>query len=94
MIPSFFTTVAAGACFMPTMLVATSAVPLRDQGLGAGMLNAGRQIGIAVFLAVSVTVATAHTTALLAEGVAPSEALTRGYDRAFCSPACPGWRHR
>jgi hypothetical protein len=62
-------------------------VPVRDAGIAAGLINATRQIGGALGLAVLATVANEQITEFLATGPATPvlirEAYAAGYAQAF-----------
>jgi EmrB/QacA subfamily drug resistance transporter len=75
--------VGLGLSFVPMTIAATAGVPPHEAGLASGLINATRQMGGAVGLAVMATVA-AGAAAHHAPGVAAAaRALTTGYDRAF-----------
>jgi EmrB/QacA subfamily drug resistance transporter len=71
-----------GLSFVPMTLGATAGVPPHEAGLASGLVNTARQVGGAVGLAVTATVATA-VHAQSANPHAVAAALTTGYDRAF-----------
>jgi hypothetical protein len=88
-----------GLLFVPLPLVALSGVPEADSGVAASLLNAGRQVGGSIGLAVLGTVAwtvnadSARAAAATRSGLvarttawqaaAHQRALTAGFDRAF-----------
>jgi MFS family permease len=90
-----------GLLFLPVSLVSLAGVPEADSGAAASLLNAGRQVGAAIGLAVLGTVAwtvvagDTHpaTSAQVAsptravQAVAYQHALTAGFDRAFLAAA-------
>ena len=81
-----------GLLFVPLPLVALAGVAGADSGVAASLLNAGRQIGGSIGLAVLGTVAwtvvdnsarTAAAPAAVWRAAAYRHALTAGFDRAF-----------
>ena len=72
-----------GLTFVPMTLLATTNVEADDAGLASGLFNTSQQVGGALGLAVLSTLATSHTTHLVASGTSGPEALTRGFDVAF-----------
>jgi hypothetical protein len=90
-----------GLLFLPVSLVSLAGVPEADSGAAASLLNAGRQVGAAIGLAVLGTVAwtvvAGDTHAGGSARVAPptravqaaayQHALTAGFDRAFLAAA-------
>ena len=91
--PGLITGAGLGLLFVPLSLVALARVGEADSGVASGLLNAGRQIGAAIGLAVLGTVAWtvvangARAGAAAARaGVTPAayqHALAAGFDRAF-----------
>ncbi|HTZ22647.1 MAG TPA: MFS transporter [Streptosporangiaceae bacterium] len=77
-----------GLLFVPLPLVAMAGVHEADSGAAASLLNAGRQVGGSIGLAVLGTVAwtvvaDSARAAGTAHGAAYQHALTAGFDRAF-----------
>jgi EmrB/QacA subfamily drug resistance transporter len=91
--PGLITGAGLGLLFVPLSLVALARVGEADSGVASGLLNAGRQIGAAIGLAVLGTVAwtvvadgARARTAAAGTGVTPAayqHALAAGFDRAF-----------
>jgi len=76
-----------GLCFPPSTYAATAGVAPKDAGLASGLINATRQVGGAIGLAVLATIAV-HETAQSLASHAPSvnpvaTALVAGYQREF-----------
>lgn len=84
LIPSFLAMAGFGVSGLPLTLAATSGAGDERAGLAAGLLNASRQIGGAILLAVLVAVAAAVASADSAGG---PNALTRGYGTALLAGA-------
>jgi EmrB/QacA subfamily drug resistance transporter len=72
-----------GLSFPPGTYAATAGVEPRNAGLASGLVNATRQVGGAVGLAVLATLAVQRTTDLALAGHPASSALVAGYQRAF-----------
>jgi hypothetical protein len=72
-----------GSAFMPLLTIAMADVPVADAGLGSGITNVAQQVAGALGLAVLGTVATNHTSSLLAQHHALASSLVSGYRVAF-----------
>ena len=72
-----------GLAFVSVGIASLSGVPERDAGLGSGLINASQQIGGAIGIAITSTVAAAHATHLLRIGHTLGGALTSGFHIAF-----------
>lgn len=81
------TSVGLGFAFVAVTTAANANVPAERAGLAASMLNASQQLGGALGLAILTAVATSRTNGLLADRVAPPEALTEGFARALLACA-------
>jgi predicted MFS family arabinose efflux permease len=82
--PSALVAIGIGLAFVPVTIAAVAGVASREAGLASGLVNTSRQMGGALGLAILATVASAHTSHLLAEGqTTPREALTSGFHEAF-----------
>jgi hypothetical protein len=69
---------------MPALAgLAMSAATPQDSGLASGMFNTMQQVGSSLGPAILSALATSHTAALRAQGIAGSDALTSGYRLAF-----------
>ncbi len=77
--------VGAGLTFPAMMTLAMSGASPEDSGLASGLVNTTQQVGGALGLSILVSVATARTHALAADGQAA--ALTGGYHLAFAVAA-------
>ncbi|WP_329454085.1 hypothetical protein [Streptomyces sp. NBC_01497] len=71
-----------GLSFTPMAMGATQGVPPHQAGLASGLINATRQVGGAIGLAVMATAASGLTSRHVASDGAP-HALTDGYALAF-----------
>jgi EmrB/QacA subfamily drug resistance transporter len=71
-----------GFSFPAGTFAATAGVAPRNAGLASGLVNANRQLGGAIGLAVLATIAEQYTTSLLPSTPLP-EAITSGYTLAF-----------
>jgi EmrB/QacA subfamily drug resistance transporter len=84
LLPGFLiAAVAVGSAFVADFIAATTGVAPRHAGLASGLINATQQIGGAVGIAVTSTVAVAGSTRLLASGHSAAAALTAGFHQAF-----------
>jgi EmrB/QacA subfamily drug resistance transporter len=75
--------VALGLAFVGGVIASTIGVKPADSGLASGLINTSQQIGGAVGLAVTTTVAVNRTNALLHAGRPAAAALTGGFHGAF-----------
>jgi hypothetical protein len=69
--------------FVTVGIAGLTGVRERDAGLASGLINASQQIGGAIGIAITSTVAAAHTAHLLGAGHAVGGALTSGFHVAF-----------
>lgn len=76
-----------GFSFPAGTFAATAGVAPQNAGLASGLVNANRQLGGAVGLAILATIAAQHTQSLLATTPLP-QAVTDGYTLAFIVGAC------
>jgi EmrB/QacA subfamily drug resistance transporter len=81
--PGLITGAGLGLLFVPLSLVALARVGEEDSGIAASLLNAGRQVGAAVGLAVLGTVAWTVAAHGARGHAAYQHALAAGFDRAF-----------
>jgi hypothetical protein len=72
-----------GAVLVSVATAATAGVAKDRAGLAAGLLNASRQMGTALGLAIFSAIATARTTALLAAKTPRDAAITAGFHSAL-----------
>ena len=72
-----------GTAFMPLLTIAMADVPAQDAGLGSGIVNVSQQVAGALGLAILGTIATSHTSTLVAQHHALAGALVSGYHLAF-----------
>jgi EmrB/QacA subfamily drug resistance transporter len=75
--------VGLGLTFVSVGIAALAGVRERDAGLASGLMNTAQQIGGAVGIAITSTVAAAHTSHALRAGHPVSGALTSGFHVAF-----------
>jgi predicted MFS family arabinose efflux permease len=73
----------AGAVFVGVTIAANAGVPAHQAGLAAALLNAARQVGSALGLAIFSAIATSRTHHLLATHTPRATALDAGYQRAL-----------
>jgi EmrB/QacA subfamily drug resistance transporter len=73
----------AGAVFVGATIAANAGVPAHQAGLAAALLNAARQVGSALGLAIFTAIATSRTQHLLTAHTPRAAALTAGYQRAL-----------
>jgi EmrB/QacA subfamily drug resistance transporter len=84
LLPGFVIVAAAlGMAFVGDFIASTTGVEPADAGLASGLINTSQQIGGAIGLAVTTTIAAARTAALLHTGHRPAVALTAGFHDAF-----------
>jgi EmrB/QacA subfamily drug resistance transporter len=73
----------AGAVFVGATIAANAGVPADQAGLAAALLNAARQVGSALGLAIFSAIATTHTHHLLVMHTPRAAALDAGYQDAL-----------
>jgi hypothetical protein len=81
--PFFLAGAGTAFAFIPISIAGLTGVAERDAGLASGLLNTAQQLGGAIGVAVTSTVAASHVTTLAADGRLPSAALTGGFQWAF-----------
>ena len=69
--------------FVGVTIAANAGVPAHKAGFAAALLNAARQVGSALGLAIFSAIATSRTQHLLAAHTPRATALTSGYQRAL-----------
>jgi EmrB/QacA subfamily drug resistance transporter len=85
--PSLLAAIGLGFSFVTTTIAAVSGVQESESGLASGLINTSQQVGGALGLAVLSSIATTHTTDLLAGGTDKANALTEGFQVAFLGGA-------
>jgi predicted MFS family arabinose efflux permease len=84
LLPGFLiVAVALGFAFVGDFIASATGVDPADAGLASGLINTSQQIGGAIGLAVTTTIAADRTAALLRSGHPPAVALTAGFHNAF-----------
>ncbi len=81
--PSLLAAAGLGFAFVTTTIAAVAGVEEKESGLASGLINTSQQIGGALGLAVLSSLATSHTSDVLADGSGLKEALTDGFQIAF-----------
>jgi sugar phosphate permease len=82
---------AVGLAFVPMTIASVHGVPERESGLASGLINTSQQIGGAIGLALTATIANSHIDHALStakgDPAAILDALAGGFDRAFLAAA-------
>jgi EmrB/QacA subfamily drug resistance transporter len=81
--PLLITGAGTAFAFIPTSIAALTGVTSSESGLASGLLNTAQQIGGALGVAITSTVAATRTATLTAAGRRPAAALTGGFHAAF-----------
>jgi EmrB/QacA subfamily drug resistance transporter len=81
--PLFVTGAGTAFAFIPVSVAALAGVGERDAGIASGLLNASQQIGGAIGVAVTSTVAASRLGSLVRAGVSTPAALTGGFHSAL-----------
>jgi EmrB/QacA subfamily drug resistance transporter len=82
--PSILAAIGLGFSFVPVTIAALTGTTPREAGLASGLINTSQQVGGALGLAILATVANSYTKSLIHAGSHHgTEALTKGFDRAF-----------
>jgi EmrB/QacA subfamily drug resistance transporter len=85
--PSLLAAAGLGFAFVTTTIAAVAGVREEESGLASGLINTSQQIGGALGLAVLSSIATSHSSGLLADGSGLEDALTEGFQVAFLGGA-------
>jgi EmrB/QacA subfamily drug resistance transporter len=85
--PSLLAAAGLGFAFVTTTIAAVAGVDEKESGLASGLINTSQQIGGALGLAVLSSIATSHTSSVLADGSGLKGALTEGFQIAFLGGA-------
>jgi len=84
LLPGFLVVAAAlGLAFVGDFIASTTGTSPNDAGLASGLINTSQQIGGAIGLAVTTTIAATRTAALLHAGDRPAAALTGGFHDVY-----------
>jgi Na+/melibiose symporter-like transporter len=81
--PFFVAGAGTAFAFIPISIAGLTGVAARDAGLASGLLNTAQQLGGAIGVAVTSTVATSHAGTLASQGRTPNVALTGGFQWAL-----------
>jgi EmrB/QacA subfamily drug resistance transporter len=87
LVPSFLAMAGFGISGLPVTVAATSGVGDERAGVASALLNASRQVGGAVLLAVLVSVASTVTAGAVVSGQAVPDAVTHGFGVALLAGA-------
>ncbi|HEY2655930.1 MAG TPA: MFS transporter [Solirubrobacteraceae bacterium] len=82
-LPGLLMTMGIGFSIVPSTIVATHSAKPGQAGLASGLVNTSRQVGGGLGLAILVSIATLHTSNLIARNVTSPEALTSGFRLAY-----------
>ncbi len=86
--PSMLAAIGLGMSFVPVTIAAVTGTEPAEAGLASGLINTSQQIGGALGLAITATVATATTTSAFEGGErVRTVALTEGFQDAFLTCA-------
>jgi MFS family permease len=89
LLPAMLVVAIGLGCVFPAMVIAgTAGVSNNEQGLASGLLNTAQQVGAAIGLAITTTIATSRTTVLLQNGASGAAALVGGFQIALFACAC------
>ncbi|MHB1808450.1 MAG: MFS transporter [Solirubrobacteraceae bacterium] len=86
-LPSMVVGAGVGVAWVPITVIGTTGMDHGDAGLASGIINAGRQVGGSVGLAVFSVIALAHAHSLLAGGSGTLKATVSGYSLALLTGA-------
>ena len=81
--PFFVTGIGTAFAFIPISIAGLSGIADHDAGLASGLLNTAQQLGGALGVAVTSTVAASHARTLTHVGHVPAAALTGGFQWAL-----------
>jgi EmrB/QacA subfamily drug resistance transporter len=73
----------ASTAFTPLLTMAVAHVPVKDAGVGSGIVNVSQQVAAGLSVAILGTVSSNRTTTLLHQGKSTLNALDGGYQLAF-----------
>ena len=73
----------AATAFTPLLTMAVAEVPVKDAGIGSGIVNVSQQVAAALSVAILGAVSSSRTASLLSQGHSLRDALDGGYRLAF-----------
>lgn len=81
--PFFVAGMGTAFAFIPVSIGALAGIAERDAGVASGLLNTSQQLGGAIGVAVTSSIAASHFRSLVHHGYAPAAALTGGFQWAL-----------
>jgi EmrB/QacA subfamily drug resistance transporter len=78
-VPGVLTAAGIGMSIVPSTIAATQGAKQGQTGLASGLVNTSRQVGGGLGIAILITLATTHTSALIGGGRGVPQALTEGF---------------
>jgi hypothetical protein len=81
--PFFVVGIGGAFAFIPVSIAAFAGVSEHRAGLASGLINTSQQLGGAIGIAITSTIAASRITTLLHQGAAPAAALTGGFQWAL-----------
>ena len=82
-LPGILTAAGIGFSVVSSTIAATQSAAPHQAGLTSSLVNTARQVGAGLGLAVLISIATQHTSALIGEGKPVAQSLTDGFSLAF-----------
>ena len=81
--PFLITGIGTAFAFIPVSIAALAGIADHEAGLASGLLNTSQQLGGAIGVAITSTIAATHFSDLVHHGTLPVAALTSGFSWAF-----------